>query len=516
MRNFPVVQIQFPAYTGCRVKTLRQGAGPPVRRKLSLLFAALACLLPLPASAVPSRPNIIVILTDDQGYADVAAQGLAPDVRTPHIDSIAKNGVRFTDGYVTAPQCSPSRAALLTGRYGARFGFDEINDCPLPPEEATLAERLRDAGYATGMVGKWHLDPNDGSRAWLEKHGIAREDAAKGLPRELTKPYQPETRGFSDVFDGHMKSYFANYGLDGKDIPGGRRILDERFRVDVQTDAALAFIGRHKADPFFLYLAYFAPHVPPEATPEYLARHPGTMAERRRYALAMISAVDGGVGRVLAALAEAGIEKDTLVFFISDNGAPLLGLKDLPVSFEGGAWDGSLNSPLTGEKGMLAEGGIRVPFLAQWPSVLPAGTVCREPVITLDVAATALAAAGVKDVPGLDGVNLVPYLTGKVPGAPHGALFWRFWHQAAVREGHWKYLVADGSEFLFDLEADVSEQHNLFSAEPERAARLRARLENWASGLLKPGLDADADAGQLAGQRMLYETHFPAEVPSRK
>ena len=447
------------------------------------------------AIAKPDRkPNIIVILTDDQGFADLGCQEVVMDIRTPNLDRFASEGVRCSAGYITSPQCSPSRAGLLTGRYQQRFGFDSIPDCPLPLAETTLANRLQQAGYQCGMVGKWHLDPNSVSAKWAAKNLPASAGASPQIriPESARLAYSPVARGFEEFFEGQMSRYWANYDLAGRSLDRkGEWVKDARFRVDVQTDAALAFIGRNHDKPFFLYLAYFAPHVPLEATEKYLARFPGPMPERRRHALAMIAAVDDGVGRILAALQANGIDDHTLLVFTSDNGAPLkLTKKDtLPVNVSTPDWDGSLNDPWIGEKGMLTEGGIRVPFLLRWKGGLPAGKVFTQPVSSLDITATAITAAGLPPDGKLDGVDLIPFLVGKKTNAPHEALFWRFWNQAAVRSGQWKYLQAgNAGEFLFDLSTDENERRNLIKAHPEIAHRLRSEVAAWAKQMGPPGL----------------------------
>ncbi len=386
-------------------RTPFKSSRPRSLRALNLFPAFVWCLAtalcPASATAANTKPNIIVILADDQGYADLGAQGQVKDIRTPNIDSLAAGGVRCTSGYITAPQCSPSRAGLLTGRYQQRFGFDTIPDCPLPLGEITLADRLQRAGYTCGMVGKWHLDPNPTSAKWI----------AKNLPEMAGKPrnqiriphaafitYSAGKRGFQEYFQGELQRYWANFGLDGKSLnPSGEWVDTKgRYRIDVKTEAALAFLQRHKSDPFFLYLAYMAPHTPLDAPKEYLDRFPGPMPTRRRYALAMQSAIDDGVGRIMARLREYGLEENTLIFYTSDNGAPLHHKRDTPVNTDMGGWDGSLNDPWIGEKGMLTEGGICVPFVVHWKGVLPAGKVYEQPVSSLDIAATAIAAAGLQ------------------------------------------------------------------------------------------------------------------------
>ncbi|MFQ5791145.1 MAG: sulfatase, partial [Acidobacteriota bacterium] len=246
-----------------------------------------------------------------------------------------------------------------------------------------------------------------------------------------------------------------------------------------------------------------------------LKRFPGEMPERRRYALAMISAIDDGVGRIREVLQRYDIADDTVIFFISDNGAPLkIDMKDLPISFKGGAWDGSRNDPWVGEKGMLSEGGIRVPFLVTWPGGLPSNTVYHHPVISLDVAATTLALAGLETVPELDGVNLIPYLRGEKPRPPHDVLYWRFWSQTAVRRGRWKYLQAGGrGQWLFDLDSPEHERRNRIDEHPEIAADLRRSLQAWARQLK----DLVVPDGDLNNQEERWYSHyFGLEPATRK
>ena len=459
--------------------------------KTNILLAALVLSFVLrPASfAAPAKPNIIVILTDDQGYADVGCQGVVKDVKTPNIDALAAAGVRCTAGYITAPQCSPSRAGLITGRYQARFGVEEIALCPLPLEEVTIAERLKPAGYRNGFVGKWHLDVNVLCEDWLKKNVPDLKPAARGyqVPPGVAEKFSPHAQGFDDYYAGELKRYRANYTLSGKAEPQPRLVSDDRFRVDVQSDAAVAFIEKNKAAPFYLHLCYYAPHVPLEATAKYLDRFPGDMPTRRRYALAMLSAIDDGVGRIVAKLKEYDLDQNTLIFFTSDNGASLKGKKDVPINNPGGAWDGSLNDPLNGEKGQLREGGIRVPFIVSWPARLPAGKTYDRPVSSLDIAATALAVAGLPHDPKLDGVNILPHLRGEVKTDAHSALYWRFWGQTAVRSGDWKLVRQPGNtELLFNLADDMSEKTDLLSMQPDKVKELRELLTKWESQMVPP------------------------------
>jgi len=440
-----------------------------------MLRCFLALLLPVVAALAADKPNIILIYSDDHGWADLGVQGSDQDIRTPNLDAMARDGVRFTRGYVSAPQCVPSRAGVLTGRYQQRFGVEDNNKGPLPLAELTIAERLKTAGYVTGQVGKWHLDL------------IGGEKGEKAL--RSSKEFMPHAQGFDEYFRGEMKRYLASHDLQGKpfaDAPHG--VADSRFRVVVQTEAALSFLDRRAAkpeQPFFLYLAYFAPHVPLESPEPWFSKTPAHLPKERRQALAMMAAMDEGIGQLRAKLKAMGQDKNTLIFFIGDNGAPL-----------GKNWDGSLNTPLVGEKGMLTEGSIRTPFVAAWPGHLPAGQVFDKPVISLDVAATAVALAGLSADPLLDGTDLTPFLSGKNEGAPHERLFWRWGSQAAVQEYPWKLIrLGDREQLLFDVSQPDGEnvKKNQFSAQPEIGARLTKALKEWSETLTPPGLPTTFD-----------------------
>jgi uncharacterized sulfatase len=425
-----------------------------------VLIALCASLLGARAAA-PAQPNLIVIYTDDHGFADLGIQGIYTDLKTPHIDALARSGVLAKHGYSTAPQCVPSRAGLMIGKFQGRFGV-EANGDTLDGfnKETTFATRLQKAGYATAQFGKWHLGPTS------------------EIPRH----------GFTHVFSQNAAQPFsANLTLDGQDRPMGN-LLPELYHVDGCSRAAAALITRYRDQPFFLYVAYRAPHVPLDAPKNYLARFPGKMPERRRQALAMLSAVDDGVGLLTATLKKHGLTENTLIFLIGDNGAPLK-ITKLDAPGGGPGWDGSLNTPLNGEKGMLAEGGMHTPFVVAWPGTIPAGQTYLPPISALDVAATACAMANLATQPGdLDGVNLLPHLTGKITTAPHDALYWRWVAQAAIREGNWKLLRGGDREYLYDLGTDLAEKHNLAARHPEIAARLRAKLTTWSQGLKPPGL----------------------------
>lgn len=418
------------------------------------------------------RPNIIVFYTDDHGYADLSCQDVFDDIRTPNVDALAASGVRALHGYSTAPQCVPSRAGLMIGKFQARFGV-ESNGKSLDgfDRETTIAQRLEAAGYVTAQFGKWHLGPT----AQIPKHG------------------------FKHVYAQNSQGPFsANITAAGDDRPMSP-LKPEMYHVDGCSQAAASIIERYKDEPLFLYVAYRAPHVPLDAPPKYLKRFPGKMPERRRQALAMLSAVDDGVGLVMKTLKESGLSEKTLVFYVGDNGAPLkIHKADAPGG--GPGWDGSLNDPLNGEKGMLSEGGMHTPFVVSWPGQIPGGQEYPHPISALDVAATATAIANIETEPGdLDGVNLIPFLSGQDKAAPHDALMWRWVSQSAIREGNWKLLRGGDREYLYDLKADLEEKHNLAAKHPEVADRLRKRLSDWADELSPPGLAKDMPNGGAWG-----------------
>jgi len=429
---------------------------------MNRFFFVLFCILGEFTHAA-DKPNIIVIYTDDHGFADLGIRGEEKDVKTPHLDALARSGVIAKNGYSTAPQCVPSRGGLMTGKFQGRFNLDN-NGSALDGfnKETTIATRLLNAGYTTAQFGKWHLGPQS----------------------EITK------HGFKHVYSQHGQQKFsANITLEGKDRPMSD-VPPTMYHVDGCAKAAASIIERYKEQPFFLYIAFRAPHTPLDAPQSYKDRFPGAMPERRRAALGMLAAVDDGVGLVTNTLKKNGLSEKTLIFFIGDNGAPLkIHKTDSPLEGDAGGWDGSLNTPLNGEKGMLAEGGMHVPFLIAWPGTIPGGQTYEHPVSALDVAATAAAMADIAVKPGdLDGVNLVPYLKGEIATAPHEALMWRWMAQSAIREGNWKLLRGGEREYLYDLATDLEEKHNLASQHPDVAARLRTKLTAWCAELNPPGL----------------------------
>ncbi len=449
-------------------------------KKILHLLVFCFAVVPLTGSGAPQhgKPNIVILLADDLGYADLGCQG-STEVRTPQIDSIAANGVRFTAGYVSAPQCCPSRAGLMTGRYQNRFGFEANWSAPspevgLPRTEHTMAERFRAAGYFTGIVGKWHLGESE--------------------------PMRPYNRGFMETFwhpGGGV--YFPNKetGSIVNLYRGAEKVQETEYSTDAFGREAVAFIGRHQREPFFLHLAFVAPHWPMQAKPEHLARFAHVSDLHRRTFLAIMASLDENVGRVLAKLRETGLESNTLVFFLSDNGGPTGPPRTKPdVPFQYGI-NTSLNTPCRGVKGDLLEGGIRVPFMVQWQGKLPASKTYDEPVISLDILPTALAAANVKPKRDwkLDGTNLLPFLEGRKRGAPHDTLYWRFrfppaqpaLYRRAIRQGDWK-LVKNGREplALYNLTNDVGEKNNLADEQPKRVRKMEAAWKKWDSELKEP------------------------------
>ncbi|MEZ5384888.1 MAG: sulfatase-like hydrolase/transferase [Prosthecobacter sp.] len=429
--------------------------------RLAILVASLFVVVS--AFAAERRPNFILIYTDDHGHADLGVLGIEKDLKTPNIDALARSGVIARHGYSTAPQCVPSRGGLMVGKFQGRFNLDN-NGSALDGfnKETTIAARLQNVGYATAHFGKWHLGPT---------------------------PAIP-THGFKHSFSQNAQRPFSsNITLDGRDQPMGD-LPPSMYHIDGCSKAAASIIERYKDEPFFLYIAFRAPHTPLDAPQSYKDRFPGEMPERRRAALGMLAAVDDGVGLITSTLKKHGLTENTLIFLIGDNGAPLkIHKTDSPLQGDPGGWDGSLNTPLNGEKGMLSEGGMHVPFVIAWPGAIPGGRIYEHPVSALDVAATAAALAEVKVNPGdLDGVNLIPHLTGENKAPPHETLVWRWMAQSAIREGKWKLLRGGEREYLYDLETDLEEKHNLASQEPAIAARLRTKLKTWGDGLNPPGM----------------------------
>jgi len=420
-------------------------------------------------------PNVLLIFVDDLGYCDTELYG-CDTVPTPNINRLADEGVLFTDGYVSSPVCSPSRAGLLTGRHQQRFGHEFLpstaadSTSGLPMGEVTLADVMRDAGYVTGMVGKWHLG--------------------------VQKQFHPTNRGFDEFFG--MTTWGADYVDPTRDdvkairrprrpVPTGNwergidtvqrgttPVAEGEYLTEAFTQEAIAFINKHKERPFFLYLPHLAVHGPLQVTQKYYDRFPHIKDESSRIYAAMTSALDDGIGEVLDALEQNGLDDNTLVIFTSDNGA--------------GVADYCSNGPLRLGKQTMFEGGVRVPFAIKWPGKIPKGTTYEHPISTLDIFPTVLAAAGASpptDI-ALDGVDLMPYLSGSNSEKPHDKLFWRAGNIWATRDGDWKLIYAADRHWLYDLSADIGEKTNLADKRPDMVKEMTASFEQWNRGNVEP------------------------------
>ncbi|MDH3430769.1 MAG: sulfatase-like hydrolase/transferase [Gammaproteobacteria bacterium] len=439
------------------------------------VLASTAATQTATAGTDPERPNIIVIVSDDQGYADVGFNG-SKQIPTPNIDRIAKGGTIFSNGYVTYPVCGPSRAGLLTGRYQDRFGFGRNPtidptepSAGLPVEEDQISELLKTVGYTNMAVGKWHM----------------------GIREEYHPLNQGYDRWFGFLSGGHR--YFPEEyiydSIEEVDTSWGwykTRLQHNRERVDIDqyltdelSDRAVEFVAEEHDGPFFLYLAYNAPHAPLQATEEYLERFQHIKNEKRRTYAAMVSAMDDGIGAVLDKLDERGLTDNTLVFFLSDNGGPE-------------QKNASDNGPLREGKGSLYEGGIRVPFAVRWPARIPANQIYESPIISLDILGTIAAVTGIKthsDRP-LDGVNLLPYLRGENTGVPHDQLFWRKFDkdERAVRQANVKLTmgIKDTGSQLFEVETDIGETSDFARDNKDTVKMLEDAHRQWEAEMIDP------------------------------
>jgi arylsulfatase A-like enzyme len=425
------------------------------------------------AQATPGSPNIVLIIMDDLGYGDIGSYGV-PDAKTPHIDRLAREGVKMTDFYANGANCSPTRAGFISGRYQQRFGIEMPlgasagdTDRGLVPSETSLGRLLRTRGYATALIGKWHLGWNP--------------------------EFHPNRHGFDEFwgFLGGVLDYYNNIGQGGKPdlYHNDQPATTSGYFTDEITARANAFIESHQRQPFFIEVAYNATHWPfqPPGLAESQRRrldmlHDGTRADY----VAMLESADRGVGEILGTLDRLQIARNSLVVFTSDNGGEWL----------------SRNAPFFHRKSTLWEGGIRVPALLRWPEQLPGGTVSKQVGITMDLTASILAAAGVTPPASYrpDGINLLPLLQDR--RVIERTLFWRIKNSArdqkAVRRGQWKYLrdgigTVDGvHEFLFDLEKDPAERQELTIARAEMLPQFRRMLADW---------EADVDAGKASVPR---------------
>jgi arylsulfatase A-like enzyme len=474
-------------------------------------WTSLLLILPgtVAAESERTRPNIILLIADDLGYAELGCQGNT-DIPAPHIDSLAERGVRFTNAYVTAPFCSASRAGLMTGRYQSRFGYDfnpigadnEDPDAGLPRSERTLAEHLQHSGYATALIGKWHLGGTAHyhpiRRGFDEFFGFLHEGhyfvpppyhGVTTMLRRRSLPDGRQGRWISAdgrlVLSTHMGHHEPAYDANNPILRGGQPVVEAEYLTDAFTREAVDFITRHHERPFFLCLSYNAVHSPLQAKNEDVERFSHIEDIHRRIFAGMLHALDESVGAVLSRLRELELDENTLVFFLSDNGGPTEELT-------------SSNVPLRDGKGSVYEGGLRVPFLMQWPARLSGGGVYEFPVLSLDILPTALAAAeGELDQSlqqRLDGVDLVPFLTGPDETAtPHHDLFWRIGNRQAVRYRNWKLVRPGGrgaspeSEWeLYDLAEDISESHDLATEHPALVRELEARWQAWNDQMQDP------------------------------
>ena len=442
----------------------------PLSRSVSALaFFVLLVAVVLPAHThAQKKPNVLIILADDMGYGDLSCYG-STQIETPHIDGLAERGVRCTQGYVSGTVCSPSRAGLLTGRYQNRFGHEHnIGGASeyynreyigLPTDEVTVADRLKDLGYSTACIGKWHLGG--------------------------TEAMHPNSRGF-DYYFGRFKGHGYFPTVESKQMYRQREpvtAIDVPYTTDWYTKEAIEFVDRVPAgEPWFLYLAHDTPHTPLQAKKEDLAKYRHIKNKRRRTMCAMQHCLDYNVGALIEHLEKKEQLDNTLIVFLSDNGGVVNGMSQ------------SINAPLRGQKSTFFDGGMHVPFIVSWPAKLPKGKVYKQPLISLDLMPTFLAAAGSpfeaptgRRAKKYDGVDLLPFLRGKAGGkAPHDRLYWRITHRgASYRHGDWKVVrLPYAAPMLFKIGEDISEQHDLARKYPDKVAELLVELSEWEEGLV--------------------------------
>ena len=451
----------------------------------------------------PRQPNILFVLVDDLGYADLGCQG-SQDIRTPHIDSLAKTGIRFTDAYVTAPQCGPSRAGIMTGINQPRFGYLDNNDhegLPNPMLLPLMPEVLKRAGYRTALVGKWHIGQGT---EWMIDPTRREKNHMPLLPSGRISCAKPWLRGFDKglfivggsgyyfpfkkPFSNHPRSHYYKFAGAANE-PQEFRLDEEAYNTDFFTDAALDFIEESGKEPFFLFLSYTAPHSPLQAKPEDIKANGHIEDENRRIFAGMMTCLDNNIGRILDLLDKKGLRENTLIVFMSDNGGPT-GI--------GPGKNTSRNDPFTGKKGDVHEGGIRVPFIMSWDGVFPQGTVYSNFVSSLDLLPTFAAAAGadLEENVEYDGTDLIPYIKrSPTDEAPHETLYWRWRGKKALRSGNYKWLDSRGAPGpqpnygLFNLAENKKETSETLLNAPERLQDMEHRYEKyWADhfGKLTP------------------------------
>lgn len=430
----------------------------------AMVFLSFTAFATFAAAADGKKPNVIIFLSDDVGWGEHGFQG-NKQIPTPNIDSIARCGVRCTNAYIAATYCSPSRAGLMTGRYPTRFGHEFNEGAPtpankagvfgLPLTETTLPTRLKALGYATAAIGKWHLG---------------------GKPE-----YLPMSRGFEEFYGTVANTSFFNprQFVDSRESPDVHPIKDSNFyTTDAYAARAVDWLGKQKDKPFFLYLPFNAQHEPLQAPAKYMDKFTHIADEKRRTFAAVMSAMDDAVGKVLAKVKDMGQEENTLIFYYSDNGGPTKQTT-------------SQNGPLRGFKATTSEGGTRIPFCVQWKGTLPAGVDFNFPIQNLDIQPTILTAAGATIDPAwkFDGVDLLPYLTGKNTARPHETLYWRFGEQWAIRKGDWKLVASRIDQLkprLINLAEDIAEANDLSDKEPEKKHELEMAWKAWSAEQSEP------------------------------
>ena len=447
-----------------------------------------------------ARPNIVLLVADDLGYAELGCQGNT-DIPTPHIDSIAENGARFTDAYVTAPFCSASRAGFITGRYQTRFGYEfnptgahnEDPDAGLPVGERTLGDQLTNAGYTTALIGKWHLGGTaryhpqrrgfDTFYGFLHEghyfvpppyRGVTTMLRRRTLPNGMSKGRWISKDG-STIYTAHMGNNEPDYDANNPILRSGQPVEETQYLTDALTREAVDFIDDHKDRPFFLYLSYNAVHSPLQGAERYMEKFAHLGDVHRRIFAAMLANLDDSIGAVLEKIKNSGLHENTLIVFFSDNGGPTRELT-------------SSNAPLRGEKGQVYEGGLRVPFLMSWPGVIPASMIYSRPTSTLDLFPTVCAAAGTNPPKKkYDGVNLLPFLTGESDETPHRHLFWRIGDRHALRKGDWKILRQRNMPWsLYNLKDDIGETKDLADTMTSQAGKLIRLWETENAGMIEP------------------------------
>lgn len=431
----------------------------------------------LAQSGIPKKPNMILIYTDDQGFGDVSCFG-ADDIHTPNIDRLADNGVRFDNWYSNSPVCSPSRAALMTGRYPQRTGLPSnsprgLDDEGMKPSEITIAEAVKEAGYKTGVFGKWHV-------------GSTEEGCPNGQGFD---EYYGFLSGCVDYYSHIMYWGQGRNNYPYHDLWRNREEVWENgqyitFRI---ADEAINFVRNNKDNPFFMYVPFNAPHYPMHAPKEYFDRFSYIEDTQRRTQAAMVSALDDSIGRIYDDVERQGLLENTMFIFISDHGPSVEQrnlLDDSNLKYHGGS-----AGPYRGHKGSLFEGGIRVPAVMSWKGVLPEGQVCNEWGMTMDILPTIVNRAGgtIPKDRTIDGSDVFDMIQGKAK-SPHEEVFWGLGKQRAVRDGDWKLILngkldfeesVDETVFLCNIKDDPYEKTNVTDQYPDRTKRMMDRIKEW-------------------------------------